>query len=47
MNKKLFTWIGFGCAVFGCLLTFIFAIVTCANPPVFDSLIDKKIATSL
>ena len=39
MNKKLFTWIGFGCAVFGCLLTFIFAIVTCANPKIkYDKL---------
>lgn len=32
-NKKLFEIIGFGCACLGCLLTFIFNIVTCARSP--------------
>ncbi len=32
-TKKLFELIGFGCACLGCLLTFIFNIVTCAQSP--------------
>lgn len=32
-TKKMFEYIGFGCACLGCLLTFIFNIVTCARSP--------------
>lgn len=32
-TKKMFEYIGLGCACLGCLLTFVFNIVTCARSP--------------
>lgn len=32
-TKKMFEFLGLGCACLGCLLTFIFNIVTCARSP--------------
>lgn len=30
-TKKILEWVGFGCSCFGCFLTVIFSIVTCAR----------------